>query len=123
MRGDWIKNSLQNDLHSLCEAGNPPTTLFSWDDHLKMTYLTPPISTATIHRISKTKKRAVKQTIICPRAANADHDIAHNTKTTDNTGINKYSKATKKNTVSINAGDEKNLHPGGRKKKFFDEFN
>ena len=34
-----------------------------------------------------------------------------------------YEKAKKKTLVSENADDEKNLHPGGRKKKFFDEFN
>ena len=27
MRREKIKNSLQKDLHSLCEADNPPTTL------------------------------------------------------------------------------------------------
>ena len=27
MRRDRIKNSLQKNLHSLCEGGNPPTTL------------------------------------------------------------------------------------------------
>ena len=27
MRRDRIKNSLQKDLHYLCEAGNPPATL------------------------------------------------------------------------------------------------
>ena len=117
MRRDWIKNSLQNDLHSLCKAGNRPTTLLLGDDHLKMTYLIYPISTATIRMISKTKTRAVKQIIIfCPKATNTEYDIAHNTKKPDNTGINKYSKAMKKNTlVSRNAGDEKYLHPGGCK--------
>ena len=35
-----------------------------------------------------------------------------------------YEKAKKKQAlVSENADDEKNLHPGGRKKKNFDEFN
>ena len=29
----------------------------------------------------------------------------------------------KQTLVSENADDEKNLHPGGRKKKIFDEFN
>ena len=33
IRRDWIKNSLEKDLHSLCEAGNPPTTLLLGDDH------------------------------------------------------------------------------------------
>ena len=32
MRRDRIKNSLQNDLHSMGEAGNPPTTLLVGDD-------------------------------------------------------------------------------------------
>ena len=32
LRRDKIKNSLQKDLHSLCEPGNPPTTLFVGDD-------------------------------------------------------------------------------------------
>ena len=40
----------------------------------------------------KAKKGAAKQKIIfCPWATNTEHDITHNTKTTDNTGINKYS--------------------------------
>ena len=117
MRRDWIKNSSQNDLHSLCEAGNRPTTLLLGDDHLKVTYLISPISIATIRMISKTKTRAVKQIIIfCPKATNTEYDIAHNTKKPDNTGINKYSKAKKKNTLfSRNAGDEKNLHPAAAK--------
>ena len=97
MRRDWIKNSLQNDLSSLCEAGNRPTTLLLGDDHLKMTYLTSPISMATIRMISKTKMRAVKQRIIfCPNATNAEYDISNNTKKPDNTGINKHSKTKKK---------------------------
>ena len=54
-------------------------------------YLTFPITTTTIHRISKPGKPS-KEYFFHPRATNADHDIAHNTKTTDNTGINKYSK-------------------------------
>ena len=33
IRRDWIKNSLEKDLHSLYEAGNPPTTLLLGDDH------------------------------------------------------------------------------------------
>ena len=32
MRRNRIKNSLQKDLHSLCESGNPPTTLLLGDD-------------------------------------------------------------------------------------------
>ena len=34
MRKDRIKNSLQKDLHSLCEAGNPPTTTLLLEDDL-----------------------------------------------------------------------------------------
>ena len=32
MTRERIKNSFQDDLHSLCEAGNPPTTLLLGDD-------------------------------------------------------------------------------------------
>ena len=32
LRTEKIKNSLQKDLHSLCEAGNPPTTVLLRDD-------------------------------------------------------------------------------------------
>ena len=32
MRRGRIKNSSQKDLHSLCEAGNPPTNLLLGDD-------------------------------------------------------------------------------------------
>ena len=40
----------------------------------------------------KPRKGTAKQIIIfCPRATNTEHDIARNTKRTDNTGINKYS--------------------------------
>ena len=35
MRTDRIKNSLQKDLYSLCEAGNSCTTLLLGDDLLK----------------------------------------------------------------------------------------
>ena len=67
MRRDWIKNSLQNDLHSLCEAGNRPTTLLLGDDHLKMTYLIYPISTATIRMISKPKRGLSSKLFFVPR--------------------------------------------------------
>ena len=41
----------------------------------------------------KTRNRVAKQRIIFYlRATNTKHDIARNTKTKDNTGINKYSK-------------------------------
>ena len=41
----------------------------------------------------KTRKGAAEQRVIFrPRATNTEHDIAHNTETTSNTGINKYSK-------------------------------
>ena len=41
----------------------------------------------------KTRKGTAKQRIMfCPRATNTEDDITHNTKATDNTGINKYSK-------------------------------
>ena len=36
-----------------------------------------------IHKISKTRMGAVKQRMFCHRATNTEHDIAHNTKTTD----------------------------------------
>ena len=32
MTRERIKNCFQEDLHSLCEAGNPPTTLLLGDD-------------------------------------------------------------------------------------------
>ena len=35
IRRERIKNSLQKELHSLCEAGNPPTTLLLGDDFPK----------------------------------------------------------------------------------------
>ena len=65
MRRDRIKNSFQKDLHSLFEAGNPPTTLLSGDDPPKeslrskgiiKTYLKFTISTTTVHRISRPEK-------------------------------------------------------------------
>ena len=65
MRRDRIKNSLQKDLHSLFEAGNPPTTLLSGDNPPKeslrskriiKTYLKFTISTTTVHRISRPER-------------------------------------------------------------------
>ena len=35
IRRERIKNSLQKELHSLCEAGNPPITLLLGDDFPK----------------------------------------------------------------------------------------
>ena len=102
MRRDRIKNSLQKDLHSLFEAGNPPTTLLSGDNPPKRKFAkqknhqnVPQIYYLNHHGTQdiKTRKGAAKQIIFfCSKATNTEHDIAYNTKTTDNTGINKYGK-------------------------------
>ena len=100
MRRDRIKNSLQKDLHFLCEAGNPPTTLLLGDDlPKKFMKQRSHQNLPQIHFLNhydtqdiQTRKGTAKQRIIfCPRATNTEHNIAHNTKTTNNTGINKYS--------------------------------
>ena len=100
MRRGRIKNSLQKDLHSLCEAGNPPTNLLLGDDLPKKIREAEELSKLISHpylnhhdtQDIKTRKGAAKQRIIfCLREPNTEHDISHNTKTTDNTGINKYS--------------------------------
>ena len=101
MRRDRIKNSFQKYLHSLCEEGNPPTALLLGNDLPKKIRKAKESSKLTSHPLSQlprytgyqNQKGAAKQRIIfCPRATNTEHNIAHNTKTTDNTGINKYSK-------------------------------
>ena len=53
MRRDRIKNSLQKDLHSLCEAGNPPTTLLLGDDHPKIISEAKESSRLTSHALSQ----------------------------------------------------------------------
>ena len=93
MTRERIKNSFQEDLHSLCEAGNPPTTLLLGDDLPKKIrddkksskFTSYPVSTATIHRTSTPECGQ-------PRATNTEFYIAHNTRTPENTGINKHSK-------------------------------
>ena len=101
IRSDWIKYSLQKDLHSLCEEGNPPITLLQGMNFQRKSMKQrnhqnlPHIPYLNHHDTQdiETRKRAAKQRIILfPRATNTDQNIAHNTKTTDNTGINKYSK-------------------------------
>ena len=53
MRRDRIKKSLQKDLHSLCEVGNPPTTLFLGDDLPKKIRETKESSKLTSHPLSQ----------------------------------------------------------------------
>ena len=53
MRRDRIKNSLQKDLRSLCEAGNPPTTLFLGDDLPKKIREAKESSKLTSHPLSQ----------------------------------------------------------------------
>ena len=101
MRKDRIKKSLQKDLLSLSEADNPPTTLLLGDDLPKKireakessNLLHIPYLNQYDTQDIKTRKTAAKQRItFCPRATNIEHEIDLNTKTTDNAGINKYSK-------------------------------
>ena len=53
MRRDRIKNSLQKDLHSLREAGNPPTTLLLRDDIPKKIRKAKESSKLTSHPLSQ----------------------------------------------------------------------
>ena len=46
----------------------------------------PPIPFLSYHDTQNTKTR--KEAIFCPRATNTEHNIANNTRTRDNTGIN-----------------------------------
>ena len=57
VRKDRIKNSFQKDLHSLCEAGNPPTTLLLGDNFPKKIRKTKESSKLTSHPQSQTPKR------------------------------------------------------------------
>ena len=50
---DRIKNSLQKDLHSLWEAGNPPATLLLGDDSPKKTREAKESSKGTSHPLSQ----------------------------------------------------------------------
>ena len=69
----------------------PKEDLWSW--RIIKTYLKSPISTVTVHRTSKPERvQPSKEYFLCLGATNTEHDIAQNTKTTDNTGINKHSK-------------------------------
>ena len=54
MRSDRIKNSLQKDLRSLCEAGNPPTTFLLEDDLPKKILEAKESSKRTSHPLSQT---------------------------------------------------------------------
>ena len=100
MKRARIKNSLQKDLHSLCEAVNPPTTLFLGDELPKKIREAKESSKLTSNLPSQpprytgyqNQKGSSQRIIFCPRATNTEHGMAHNTKTTDNIGINKYSK-------------------------------
>ena len=53
MRRYRNKNSLQKDLRSLCEAGNPPTTLLLGDDLSKKTQEAKESSKLTSHPLSQ----------------------------------------------------------------------
>ena len=53
MRRDRIKNSLQKDLHSFCEVGNPPITLLSVDELPKKTYEAKKSSKLISHPLSQ----------------------------------------------------------------------
>ena len=57
VRKDRIKNSFQKDLHSLCEAGNPPTTLLLGDNFPKKIRKSKESSKLTSHPQSQTPKR------------------------------------------------------------------
>ena len=101
MRRDRIKNSFQKDLHSLCEAGNSPTTLLLGDHLPRKIREAKESSKLTSYPLSQPprytgyqnqKGGSQAKNNFCPRATNTEHDITHNTKTTNNTGINKYSK-------------------------------
>ena len=80
---------------------NSPTTLLLGDDLQKKVWEAKESSKLTSYPLSQlpqytgnqNHKGAAKQRIsFCPRATNTNHYIAHNIKTTDNTGINKHSK-------------------------------
>ena len=100
MRRERIKNSLQKDLHSLCEAGNPPTTLLLGDvlpkkireakESSKLT--SHPLSQLPRHTGYQNQKRVIQAKNNFLPQGNKQRDIAHNAKTTDNTEINKHNK-------------------------------
>ena len=101
MKRDRIKNSLQKELHSLCGSGNSPTTLLLEDNLPNKIHEAKESSKLTSHLLSQLPrytghqnlKEAAKQRItFSPRPTNTNPDIAHNTKTIDNTGVNKHSK-------------------------------
>ena len=58
MRRDRIKNSLQKDLHSLGESGNPPTTLLLGDDLPKKTHEAKESSKLISHFLSQPPRYA-----------------------------------------------------------------
>ena len=58
MRRDRIKNSLQKDLHSLGESGNPPTTLLLGDDLPKKTHEAKESSKLISHSLSQPPRYA-----------------------------------------------------------------
>ena len=78
MRRGMLKNSLQKDLHSF----------------VKHVILPPFCSQGMTPQRKSVKQRNHQNLPHIPylRARNIEHDIAHDTKTTGNTGINKYSK-------------------------------
>ena len=91
----------QKDLHSLCQAVILLPLCFSGmtsqrksgkrRNHQNLLHI-PFLNCRNTQEI-KIRKGAAKQSVsFCPRATNTNHYIAHNIKTTDNTGINKHNK-------------------------------
>ena len=91
----------QKDLHSLCQTVILLPLCFqgmtskrkSGKRRNRQNLLHIPFLNCRNTQEIKIRKGAAKQSIsFCPRATNTNHYIAHNIKTTDNTGINKHNK-------------------------------
>ena len=101
MRRDRIKNSLQKDLHSLCKAGNPSTTLLLGDDLPKKIREAKESSKLTSNPLPQPLRYTGHQNQKGDSKVK-NHFLSHGNKhraryrpqyQNNNTGINKYSKS------------------------------
>ena len=119
IRRDWIKNSLEKDLHSLCEAGNPPTTLLLGDDHPNKIREAKESSKLTSHTLSQLPRYTRYQKPEWGQSSKecfvtGQHRARHRPQ---------YQNNRQKNTLaSGNAGDEKIFTRATAKKRSLQKF-
>ena len=120
IRRDWIKNSLEKDLHSLCEAGNPPTTLLLGDDHPNKIREAKESSKLTSHTLSQLPRYTRYQKPEWGQSSKNCFVTGQQTQSTTSPTIPKQQ--TKKYSCFRKCGWRKNLHQGDRKKAVTSEI-